>query len=134
MPSCVFHQEMRYFAKCLEVWVRAAMDGFPSALVEAKVERVRAFAHSIRRYTSLNHLAQVCGAVVHFESVVHLRESVVVVGAEVEAGVPLSCSLCMGTTARWIAVVSFARRVLQGPRPLCMRLRDCRPPLPKEHV
>lgn len=38
---------------------QSALDGYSDALIERKLVRVRAFAHALRRYTSLNHLAQV---------------------------------------------------------------------------
>lgn len=51
-------KEIRYFAKCMEPWMKTALEGYPELLVAKKVVRVRAFAHALRRYTSLNHLAQ----------------------------------------------------------------------------
>eukprot|EP00041_Stephanoeca_diplocostata_P036354 m.1323324 g.1323324 ORF g.1323324 m.1323324 type:complete len:663 (+) comp24849_c0_seq2:191-2179(+) len=51
-------KEIRYFAKCMEPWMKTALEGYPDVLVAKKVVRVRAFAHALRRYTSLNHLAQ----------------------------------------------------------------------------
>lgn len=50
-------KDLRYFAKCMEPWLMTAMEGYPARLVEPKLKRVRALAHALRRYTSLNHLA-----------------------------------------------------------------------------
>lgn len=50
-------KEIRFFAKCIEPWTKAAMEKFP-ALMEARLARVRGLAHSLRRFTALTHLAQ----------------------------------------------------------------------------
>lgn len=49
----------------LESWLTAAMTGAPSAMLSAKLSAVAAFGSSLRRYTSLNHLAQAARAVLH---------------------------------------------------------------------
>ncbi|KAJ7308198.1 hypothetical protein JRQ81_008716 [Phrynocephalus forsythii] len=56
-------QAIRNFAKGLEGWLTGAMCEFPQAVVQAKVTVVSAFAQTLRRYTSLNHLAQAARAV-----------------------------------------------------------------------
>ncbi|KAF2897982.1 hypothetical protein ILUMI_08189 [Ignelater luminosus] len=58
-------QSIRNFAKSLESWLTAAMTGAPSAMLSAKLSAVAAFGSSLRRYTSLNHLAQAARAVLH---------------------------------------------------------------------
>ncbi|XP_041059886.1 DNA-binding protein RFX2-like isoform X5 [Carcharodon carcharias] len=56
-------QAIRNFAKSLEAWLMSAMSGFPQQMVRTKVGVVSAFAQTLRRYTSLNHLAQAARAV-----------------------------------------------------------------------
>ncbi|MEE6487257.1 hypothetical protein FKM82_014848 [Ascaphus truei] len=56
-------QAIRNFAKSLEGWLTNAMCDFPQQIVQAKVGVVSAFAQTLRRYTSLNHLAQAARAV-----------------------------------------------------------------------
>ncbi|XP_014261272.1 DNA-binding protein RFX2 isoform X3 [Cimex lectularius] len=56
-------QAIRNFAKGLESWLSAAMQGCPTDMVDIKVSAVCAFAQTLRRYTSLNHLAQAARAV-----------------------------------------------------------------------
>ncbi|KAM9331514.1 DNA-binding protein RFX2 isoform 2-T2 [Gastrophryne carolinensis] len=56
-------QAIRNFAKSLEGWLTNAMSDFPQQIVQAKVGVVSAFAQTLRRYTSLNHLAQAARAV-----------------------------------------------------------------------
>uniref|UniRef100_A0A1B6CLU1 RFX-type winged-helix domain-containing protein n=1 Tax=Clastoptera arizonana TaxID=38151 RepID=A0A1B6CLU1_9HEMI len=56
-------QAIRNFAKGLESWLKAAMVGCPQDMVDIKVTAVGAFAQTLRRYTSLNHLAQAARAV-----------------------------------------------------------------------
>ncbi|XP_036410486.1 DNA-binding protein RFX2-like [Megalops cyprinoides] len=56
-------QAIRNFAKSLEGWLTSAMSGFPQEIVRTKVAVVSAFAQTLRRYTSLNHLAQAARAV-----------------------------------------------------------------------
>nr|XP_011436654.2 DNA-binding protein RFX2-like isoform X5 [Crassostrea gigas] len=56
-------QAIRNFAKSLENWLKGAMTGVPEEMVKTKVSAVSAFAQTLRRYTSLNHLAQAARAV-----------------------------------------------------------------------
>uniref|UniRef100_A0A8C8DW59 DNA-binding protein RFX2 n=1 Tax=Oryzias sinensis TaxID=183150 RepID=A0A8C8DW59_9TELE len=56
-------QAIRNFAKSLEGWLTNAMTSFPQEIVRTKVAVVSAFAQTLRRYTSLNHLAQAARAV-----------------------------------------------------------------------
>ncbi|XP_035710637.1 DNA-binding protein RFX2 isoform X6 [Folsomia candida] len=56
-------QAIRNFAKTLENWMTAAMLGFPEEMVVIKISIVSALAQTLRRYTSLNHLAQAARAV-----------------------------------------------------------------------
>ncbi|KAJ3600039.1 hypothetical protein NHX12_033991 [Muraenolepis orangiensis] len=56
-------QAIRNFAKSLESWLTAAMSDFPQEIVRTKAAVVSAFAQTLRRYTSLNHLAQAARAV-----------------------------------------------------------------------
>ncbi|CAH8864567.1 unnamed protein product [Trichobilharzia szidati] len=56
-------QAIRNFAKSLEGWMRQATLGLDSALVGLKVSAVSSLAQTLRRYTSLNHLAQAARAV-----------------------------------------------------------------------
>ncbi|XP_025109600.1 DNA-binding protein RFX2-like isoform X2 [Pomacea canaliculata] len=56
-------QAIRNFAKSLEGWLKAAMQGVPEEMIRTKVGAVSAFAQTLRRYTSLNHLAQAARAV-----------------------------------------------------------------------
>ncbi|XP_075401640.1 DNA-binding protein RFX2 isoform X1 [Tenrec ecaudatus] len=56
-------QAIRNFAKSLEGWLTNAMSDFPPQVIQAKVGVVSAFAQTLRRYTSLNHLAQAARAV-----------------------------------------------------------------------
>nr|CAD7454689.1 unnamed protein product [Timema tahoe] len=56
-------QAIRNFAKGLESWLTQAMQGCPEEMMHIKVSAVSAFAQTLRRYTSLNHLAQAARAV-----------------------------------------------------------------------
>ncbi|XP_042336457.1 DNA-binding protein RFX2 isoform X2 [Sceloporus undulatus] len=56
-------QAIRNFAKSLEGWLVNAMSDFPQQIIQTKVGVVGAFAQTLRRYTSLNHLAQAARAV-----------------------------------------------------------------------
>ncbi|KAM9831483.1 DNA-binding protein RFX2 [Neosynchiropus ocellatus] len=56
-------QAIRNFAKSLEGWLTNAMTNFPQEVIRTKVAVVSAFAQTLRRYTSLNHLAQAARAV-----------------------------------------------------------------------
>ncbi|XP_055613562.1 transcription factor RFX3 [Uranotaenia lowii] len=56
-------QAIRNFAKNLENWLSSAMSGCPEQIVTIKLSAVSAFGQTLRRYTSLNHLAQAARAV-----------------------------------------------------------------------
>ncbi|KAF0307502.1 Transcription factor RFX3 [Amphibalanus amphitrite] len=56
-------QAIRNFAKTLEGWLRSATESTPAGMVRVKLAAVAAFAQTLRRYTSLNHLAQAARAV-----------------------------------------------------------------------
>lgn len=58
-------QAIRNFAKGLESWLSSAMVGCPPDMVDIKVSAVCALGQTLRRYTSLNHLAQAARAVLH---------------------------------------------------------------------
>ncbi|KAJ3604846.1 hypothetical protein NHX12_026898 [Muraenolepis orangiensis] len=62
IPSALT-QAIRNFAKSLEGWLNNAMNAAPQRMVQTKVAAVSAFAQTLRRYTSLNHLAQAARAV-----------------------------------------------------------------------
>ncbi|XP_034138002.1 DNA-binding protein RFX2 isoform X6 [Drosophila guanche] len=56
-------QAIRNFAKNLELWLCESMMGVPEQLAQIKTSSVSAFCQTLRRYTSLNHLAQAARAV-----------------------------------------------------------------------
>ena len=58
-------QAIRNFAKNLENYMISAMQGCPDEIVNIKLTAVSAFSQTLRRYTSLNHLAQAARAVLH---------------------------------------------------------------------
>ncbi|XP_043087677.1 transcription factor RFX3 isoform X3 [Puntigrus tetrazona] len=62
IPSALT-QAIRNFAKSLEGWLTNAMSSIPQRMIQTKVSTVSAFAQTLRRYTSLNHLAQAARAV-----------------------------------------------------------------------
>ncbi|XP_078807669.1 MHC class II regulatory factor RFX1a isoform X15 [Oryzias latipes] len=62
IPSALT-QAIRNFAKSLESWLTNAMMNIPEEMVRIKVTSANAFAQTLRRYTSLNHLAQAARAV-----------------------------------------------------------------------
>ncbi|XP_078140971.1 MHC class II regulatory factor RFX1a isoform X4 [Centroberyx gerrardi] len=62
IPSALT-QAIRNFAKSLESWLTTAMMNIPEEMVRIKVTSASAFAQTLRRYTSLNHLAQAARAV-----------------------------------------------------------------------
>ncbi|CAM4470614.1 unnamed protein product [Leuciscus chuanchicus] len=62
IPSALT-QAIRNFAKNLENWLTNAMISIPEEMVRIKVVCAGAFAQTLRRYTSLNHLAQAARAV-----------------------------------------------------------------------
>ncbi|XP_011194978.2 DNA-binding protein RFX2 [Zeugodacus cucurbitae] len=61
-------QAIRNFAKNLELWLCESMVGVPDRLVQMKSAAVSAFCQTLRRYTSLNHLAQAARAVLQNSS------------------------------------------------------------------
>lgn len=61
-------QAIRNFAKNLENWLTSAMTGCPEQIVRSKISAVSAFSQTLRRYTSLNHLAQAARAVLQNSS------------------------------------------------------------------
>ncbi|CAO2611164.1 MHC class II regulatory factor RFX1 [Lemmus lemmus] len=62
IPSALT-QAIRNFAKSLESWLTHAMVNIPEEMLRVKVAAASAFAQTLRRYTSLNHLAQAARAV-----------------------------------------------------------------------
>ncbi|XP_051993041.1 MHC class II regulatory factor RFX1-like isoform X1 [Xyrauchen texanus] len=62
IPSALT-QAIRNYAKSLENWLTNAMINIPEEMVRIKVVCAGAFAQTLRRYTSLNHLAQAARAV-----------------------------------------------------------------------
>uniref|UniRef100_A0A4W4GRP1 RFX-type winged-helix domain-containing protein n=1 Tax=Electrophorus electricus TaxID=8005 RepID=A0A4W4GRP1_ELEEL len=62
IPSALT-QAIRNCAKSLENWLTSAMINIPEEMVRIKVVCAGAFAQTLRRYTSLNHLAQAARAV-----------------------------------------------------------------------
>ncbi|XP_061685188.1 MHC class II regulatory factor RFX1 isoform X3 [Syngnathoides biaculeatus] len=62
IPSALT-QAIRNFAKSLESWLSGAMMNIPEEMVRVKVVCVGSFSQTLRRYTSLNHLAQAARAV-----------------------------------------------------------------------
>ncbi|KAJ8251525.1 hypothetical protein GJAV_G00222280 [Gymnothorax javanicus] len=62
IPSALT-QAIRNFAKSLESWLSNAMMNIPEEMLRVKVTSAGAFAQTLRRYTSLNHLAQAARAV-----------------------------------------------------------------------
>nr|XP_034185451.1 DNA-binding protein RFX2 isoform X4 [Osmia lignaria] len=61
-------QSIRNFAKGLESWLTSAMADCPEEMTQIKLTAVSAFAQTLRRYTSLNHLAQAARAVLQNSS------------------------------------------------------------------
>ncbi|XP_018309489.1 DNA-binding protein RFX2 isoform X1 [Mycetomoellerius zeteki] len=61
-------QSIRNFAKGLESWLQSAMADCPEEMMQIKLTAVSAFAQTLRRYTSLNHLAQAARAVLQNSS------------------------------------------------------------------
>ncbi|XP_070770791.1 MHC class II regulatory factor RFX1 isoform X1 [Enoplosus armatus] len=62
IPSALT-QAIRNFAKSLENWLTGALMNIPEEMVRIKVVCVCSFSQTLRRYTSLNHLAQAARAV-----------------------------------------------------------------------
>lgn len=61
-------QAIRNFAKNMEIWLCESMVGVPERMVQIKSSAVSAFCQTLRRYTSLNHLAQAARAVLQNSS------------------------------------------------------------------
>lgn len=61
-------QAIRNFSKNLENWLSTAMSGCPDKILQIKMSTVTAFGQTLRRYTSLNHLAQAARAVLQNSS------------------------------------------------------------------
>ncbi|XP_052121693.1 DNA-binding protein RFX2 isoform X3 [Frankliniella occidentalis] len=61
-------QAIRNFSKGLESWLTVAMVGCPDEMKNIKLGAAGAFAQTLRRYTSLNHLAQAARAVLQNSS------------------------------------------------------------------
>ncbi|KAL0118279.1 hypothetical protein PUN28_009138 [Cardiocondyla obscurior] len=64
-------QSIRNFAKGLESWLQSAMADCPEEMTQIKLTAVSAFAQTLRRYTSLNHLAQAARAVLQNSGQIH---------------------------------------------------------------
>ncbi|PIO58477.1 hypothetical protein TELCIR_20087, partial [Teladorsagia circumcincta] len=56
-------QSCRNFAKNAEHYLKKAMQGAPEIIQKKKIQAVKYMAQGLRRYTSLNHLAQAARAV-----------------------------------------------------------------------
>ncbi|CAG2171019.1 unnamed protein product, partial [Oppiella nova] len=56
-------QQIRNFAKNINQWMTNALVGYDDEFVVLKVAAVGAFSHTLRRYTSLNHLSSAARAV-----------------------------------------------------------------------
>ncbi|ESN91548.1 hypothetical protein HELRODRAFT_70386, partial [Helobdella robusta] len=60
---CSLTQSIRNFAKHMEGWMKNALSGVPQEILNIKMQAACALAQILRRYTSLNHLAQAARAV-----------------------------------------------------------------------
>jgi regulatory factor X 1/2/3 len=56
-------QQIRNFAKNISQWMTNALSGYDETFVLLKLGAVGAFSHTLRRYTSLNHLSSAARAV-----------------------------------------------------------------------
>lgn len=56
-------QQIRNFAKNITTWMKSALEGYDETFITLKLEAVGAFSHTLRRYTSLNHLSSAARAV-----------------------------------------------------------------------
>lgn len=61
-------QTIRNFAKVVENCMASAMAGFPEEMISVKLSVLSAFGQTLRRHTSLNHLAQAARAVLQNEA------------------------------------------------------------------
>jgi regulatory factor X 1/2/3 len=64
-------QAVRHFARQLESWILAAMEGYYPMLVARKVEVAKVFAQQLKRHTSLNFLAQAAAQVLESAENMH---------------------------------------------------------------
>ncbi|XP_013099550.1 DNA-binding protein RFX2 [Stomoxys calcitrans] len=62
MPNALT-QAIRNFASNMEIWLSECMSDVPEQMAHIKNSTVSAFCQTLRRYTSLNHLAQAAKAV-----------------------------------------------------------------------
>ena len=56
-------QQIRNFAKNISQWMTNALNGYDETFIVLKLGAVGAFSHTLRRYTSLNHLSSAARAV-----------------------------------------------------------------------
>ena len=56
-------QQIRNFAKNINNWMISALIGYDQSFISLKLSAVIAFSHTLRRYTSLNHLSSAARAV-----------------------------------------------------------------------
>lgn len=56
-------QQIRNFAKNITGWITSALAGYDETFISLKLDAVGAFSHTLRRYTSLNHLSSAARAV-----------------------------------------------------------------------
>ncbi|EJD75673.1 transcription factor RFX3 [Loa loa] len=63
--------QIRNFAKSLEIQLKKAMQGAPDVIQKKKLVAVRTLAQTLRRYTSLNHLASAARGVLQKPDQIH---------------------------------------------------------------
>uniref|UniRef100_A0A8R1TKW2 RFX-type winged-helix domain-containing protein n=1 Tax=Onchocerca volvulus TaxID=6282 RepID=A0A8R1TKW2_ONCVO len=63
--------QIRNFAKSLEMQLKKAMQGAPDVIQKKKLVAVRTLAQTLRRYTSLNHLASAARSVLQKPDQIH---------------------------------------------------------------
>lgn len=56
-------QQIRNFAKNMNQWMTSALQGYDETFIALKLAAVGSFSHTLRRYTSLNHLSSAARAV-----------------------------------------------------------------------
>lgn len=56
-------QQIRNFAKNMNQWMTCALHGYDETFIALKLAAVGSFSHTLRRYTSLNHLSSAARAV-----------------------------------------------------------------------
>lgn len=56
-------QQIRNFAKNMGSWMKQSLAGYDPTFVQLKCSAVSAFSHTLRRYTSLNHLSSAARSV-----------------------------------------------------------------------